>query len=43
MIGFGLTFAASAAPVLITEVAYPSQRGPATSLYNSLWFLGSIM
>lgn len=43
MIGFGLTFAASAAPVLITEIAYPSQRGPATSLYNSLWFLGSIM
>ncbi|CAL1706001.1 unnamed protein product [Somion occarium] len=43
MIGFGLTFAAAAAPVLITEVAFPSQRGPATSLYNSLWFLGSII
>jgi len=43
LIGFGLTFAASAAPVLVTEIAYPSQRGPATSLYNSLWFLGSIV
>ena len=38
LIGFGLTFAAAAAPVLITEVAYPSQRAPATSLYNTLWY-----
>lgn len=37
MIGFGLTFAASAAPVLVTELAYPSQRAPITSLYNTLW------
>ncbi|KAI0762183.1 general substrate transporter [Trametes elegans] len=43
LIGFGLTFAAAAAPVLITEIAYPTQRGPATSLYNTLWFLGSII
>lgn len=39
MIGFGLTFAASAAPVLVTELAYPSQRAPITSLYNTLWFV----
>lgn len=38
MIGFGLTFAASAAPVLVTELAYPAQRGPVTSLYNTLWY-----
>ena len=37
LIGFGLTFAASAAPLLVTEIAHPSQRGQATSLYNSLW------
>ncbi|KAI0746168.1 general substrate transporter [Earliella scabrosa] len=43
LIGFGLTFAAAAAPVLITEIAYPTQRAPATSLYNTLWFLGSII
>ncbi|KAI0093090.1 general substrate transporter [Irpex rosettiformis] len=43
LIGFGLTFAASAAPVLVTELAYPAQRGPVTSLYNTLWFLGSIV
>lgn len=39
MIGFGLTFAASAAPVLVTEIAYPAQRGPVTSLYNALWYV----
>ncbi|KAN0091447.1 Sugar transporter domain containing protein [Tylopilus felleus] len=44
MIGFGLTFAASAAaPLLITELAYPSHRGVLTSTYNSLWMLGSII
>ena len=37
LIGFGLTFAAAAAPVLVTEIAYPSHRAPATSLYNTLW------
>ncbi|OJA10001.1 hypothetical protein AZE42_03823 [Rhizopogon vesiculosus] len=43
LIGFGLTFAATAAPLLVTEVAYPSSRGQATSLYNTLWYLGSII
>ncbi|KAH7889037.1 general substrate transporter [Phlebopus sp. FC_14] len=42
LIGFGLTFAASAAPLLVSEVAYPSHRGQATSMYNTLWYLGSI-
>ncbi|KAL1742198.1 general substrate transporter [Schizophyllum fasciatum] len=42
-LGFGCCFAASAAPLLITEVAFPTQRAQATSLYNSLWFLGSII
>ena len=39
MIGFGLTFAASAAPLLVTELAYPSHRGVLTSTYNSLWLV----
>ncbi|EGO26001.1 hypothetical protein SERLADRAFT_355924 [Serpula lacrymans var. lacrymans S7.9] len=43
LIGFGLTFAATAAPLLVTEVAYPSHRGQATSMYNTLWYLGSIV
>ncbi|KAJ8586123.1 general substrate transporter [Rhizopogon salebrosus TDB-379] len=43
LIGFGLTFATTAAPLLVTEVAYPSHRAQVTSLYNTLWNLGSII
>lgn len=43
LIGFGLSFANIAAPVLITELAFPTHRGPITSLYNSCWFLGAIV
>lgn len=43
LIGFGQTFAASAAPLLVHEVAYPSHRSQASSMYVSLWFLGSIV
>ncbi|KAI5887242.1 general substrate transporter [Schizophyllum commune H4-8] len=43
MIGFGLTFAANAAPLLITEISYPAYRAPLTSAYNALWYIGSIV
>jgi sugar porter (SP) family MFS transporter len=43
LIGFGLTFAANAAPMLVTEIAYPTQRAPLTSTYNSLWYSGAIV
>jgi MFS family permease len=43
LIGFGLSFAANAAPMLITEISYPTYRAPLTSLYNSLWYSGAIM
>ena len=43
LIGFGLAFSCLAAPVLITELAFPTHRGPLTSLYNSSWYLGSIV
>ncbi|KDQ59238.1 hypothetical protein JAAARDRAFT_57164 [Jaapia argillacea MUCL 33604] len=43
LIGFGLTFALNASPLLITELAYPTQRGKITSLYNAIWYLGSIL
>ncbi|KAH9922466.1 general substrate transporter [Fomitopsis serialis] len=42
-VGFGLTFAANAAPMLVTEIAYPTYRAPITSLYNSLWYTGNII
>ncbi|KAI0784259.1 general substrate transporter [Abortiporus biennis] len=43
IIGFGLTFALNAAPLLITELAYPTQRGKLTSMYNASWYFGSIV
>ncbi|EIW83455.1 hexose transporter [Coniophora puteana RWD-64-598 SS2] len=41
LIGFGLTFSANAAPMLVTEIAYPVYRAPLTSMYNGLWYSGS--
>lgn len=43
IVGLGLGFATNAAPLLITELAYPTQRGPITASYNSSWYLGSIV
>lgn len=43
LVGFGLTLAAVAAPLLVTEIAYPSHRAQATSLYSPMWYLGSIV
>ncbi len=39
LIGLGLSWATMAAPVLITELAFPTHRAPITGLYN---YLGSI-
>ncbi|CZT49535.1 related to hexose transporter protein [Rhynchosporium secalis] len=41
-IGFGLAFNITAAPLLILELAFPTQRAPLVSVYNSLWSLGAI-
>ncbi|KAJ7113157.1 general substrate transporter [Mycena epipterygia] len=43
LIGFGLTFAANAAPMLVTELSYPKYRASLTSTYNSLWYSGAIV
>ncbi|KAL0950709.1 hypothetical protein HGRIS_007485 [Hohenbuehelia grisea] len=43
LIGFGLSFTAAGTPLLVTEISYPSYRGPLTSTYNSLWAGGSII
>ncbi|KAJ7237386.1 hypothetical protein C8J57DRAFT_1568496 [Mycena rebaudengoi] len=42
LIGFGLTFAANAAPMLVAEISYPKYRATLTSTYNSLWYSGAI-
>ncbi|KAJ3547540.1 hypothetical protein NM688_g5395 [Phlebia brevispora] len=43
LIGFGLTFGLNAAPLLIAELAYPTQRGKLTSMYNASWYIGSVI
>jgi sugar porter (SP) family MFS transporter len=43
LIGFGLTFAANAAPMLVSEISYPPYRAPLTATYNSLWYSGAIV
>jgi MFS family permease len=42
VLGFGLALNITAAPLLIMELAYPSQRAPMVSIYNSLWGLGAL-
>ncbi|KAG9014660.1 hypothetical protein FRB94_011838 [Tulasnella sp. JGI-2019a] len=43
LIGFGLSFSVNAAPLLITELSYPTHRGKLTALYNTGWYAGSII
>ncbi|KLO08006.1 hexose transporter [Schizopora paradoxa] len=37
LVGFGLGFAGAGAPLLVMEIAYPTQRAPLGSVYNALW------
>ncbi|KAJ7641028.1 general substrate transporter [Roridomyces roridus] len=43
LIGFGLSWAANAGPVLVAELSYPKYRASLTSAYNSLWYSGAIV
>ncbi|PPQ98744.1 lactose permease [Panaeolus cyanescens] len=43
IVGFGLSFCQNAAPLLLIELAYPTQRGRITSMFNSCWYFGSII
>ncbi|KAG9099118.1 hypothetical protein FS749_002078 [Ceratobasidium sp. UAMH 11750] len=43
MVGFGLTLAMMASPLLVSELAYPTHRAPLIGLYHCLWFSGSIV
>lgn len=42
ILGVGLAFNITAAPLLILELAFPTQRAPLVSIYNALWSLGAI-
>lgn len=41
-VGAGIELSCVPAPVLITEIAYPTHRGKATSLFQTCFFLGAI-
>ncbi|KAK8043087.1 hypothetical protein PG994_013570 [Apiospora phragmitis] len=43
VIGLGLALNITAAPLLIMELAYPAQRAPLVSIYNSLWGVGALV
>ncbi|KDR76241.1 hypothetical protein GALMADRAFT_225930 [Galerina marginata CBS 339.88] len=42
-IGVGLSFCQNASPLLLIELSYPTHRGRITSMFNSCWYLGSII
>ncbi|KAJ9656698.1 hypothetical protein H2201_008457 [Coniosporium apollinis] len=42
-LGFASTWFATAVPLLITETAYPTQRGIASALFNCGWYVGSLV
>jgi sugar porter (SP) family MFS transporter len=43
LIGFGVAIAHGASPLLITELVHPQHRAIFTTIYNSTWYLGSII
>ncbi|PAV22912.1 hexose transporter [Pyrrhoderma noxium] len=43
LLGFGLGICTSAAPLLVTELAHPTQRGPLSSVYNAFWPVGAVV
>jgi len=43
LIGFGISLAHGAAPLLVTELAHMQHRAKITSLYNTTWYIGSII
>lgn len=43
IVGFGITLALTAAPVLISELAHPRHRVLFGSLYNTSFYLGSLL
>lgn len=41
--GMGSNISNATCPLLITEVSHPRHRGRVTTIYNTLWYLGSIL
>ncbi|KAK2017533.1 lactose permease [Colletotrichum eremochloae] len=43
LLGTATAFIAQPAPILVTELAYPTMRGKISALYNTFFFLGAIL
>lgn len=43
VLGFGLVFCNTYAPILIGELAHPKDRQVVTSLYQTTWYFGAIL
>ncbi|OJD39032.1 hexose transporter protein [Diplodia corticola] len=43
LVGFGSNLSQGSAPLLVMELAYPTHRGKLTTMYNTLWYVGSIV
>ncbi|KAH8825346.1 hypothetical protein DL96DRAFT_1467428 [Flagelloscypha sp. PMI_526] len=43
IVGFFLNICLNAAPLLVLELSYPTQRGKITSLFNSCWYVGAMV
>ncbi|KAL0937143.1 lactose permease [Colletotrichum truncatum] len=43
LIGFVTSFMSLPSPILVSELAYPTQRGKLTALYNTSFYLGGII
>ncbi|KAF4310523.1 putative hexose transporter protein [Botryosphaeria dothidea] len=43
LVGFGSNLSQGSAPLLVMELAHPAHRGKLTTMYNTLWYVGSIV
>ncbi|KAL6233079.1 hypothetical protein BDW75DRAFT_232246 [Aspergillus navahoensis] len=43
LVGLGSNISQGSAPLLVTELAHPQHRGTLTTMYNTLWYIGSII
>lgn len=43
VMGLGTGISTVASPTLVSEVSYPSLRGPCTAFYNTCWYLGAVI
>lgn len=43
ILGLGTGISTVASPTLVSEVSYPSLRGPSTAFYNTCWYLGAVI